>query len=42
MATEMKPIRTEADYEAALEEVAVLWGAASGTPRGAGWTCWQH
>ena len=34
MATEMKPIRTEADYEAALEEVAALWGAASGTPRG--------
>ena len=34
MATEMKPIRTEADYEAALEEVAELWGAASGTPRG--------
>lgn len=34
MATEMKPIRTEADYEAALEEVAALWGSASGTPKG--------
>ena len=34
MATEMKPIRSEADYEAALEEVAALWGAAAGTPRG--------
>jgi HTH-type transcriptional regulator / antitoxin HigA len=34
MATEMKPIRTEADYEAALEEVAALWGAASNTPKG--------
>jgi HTH-type transcriptional regulator / antitoxin HigA len=34
MATEMKPIRTEADYEAALEEVAALWGAANDTPRG--------
>jgi HTH-type transcriptional regulator/antitoxin HigA len=34
MATEMKPIRTEADYEAALEEVAALWGAASGTAKG--------
>ncbi len=34
MATEMKPIRTEADYEAALEEVAALWGAASDTPKG--------
>lgn len=34
MATEMKPIRTEADYDAALEEVAALWGSASGTPKG--------
>ena len=34
MAPEMKPIRTEADYEAALEEVAALWGAASDTPKG--------
>ncbi len=34
MATEMKPIRTEADYKAALEEVAALWGAASDTPKG--------
>lgn len=34
MATEMKPIRTEADYEGALEEVAALWGAASNTPTG--------
>lgn len=34
MATDMKPIRTEADYEAALEEVATLWGAASDTPEG--------
>ncbi len=34
MATEMKPIRTEADYETALEEVTALWGAASGTPKG--------
>jgi HTH-type transcriptional regulator / antitoxin HigA len=34
MATEMKPIRTEADYEAALEEVAALWGAAASTPNG--------
>jgi HTH-type transcriptional regulator / antitoxin HigA len=34
MATEMKPIRTETDYEAALEEVAGLWGAASGTSKG--------
>ncbi len=34
MATELKPIRSEADYEAALEEVAGLWGAATETPRG--------
>ena len=34
MATDMKPIRTEMDYEAALEEVAALWGAASNTPKG--------
>ena len=34
MATELKPIRSEADYEAALEEVAGLWGAANETPRG--------
>ena len=31
----MKPIRTEADYEAALGEVAALWGAADDTPEGA-------
>jgi HTH-type transcriptional regulator / antitoxin HigA len=34
MATELKPIRTEADYEAALAEVERLWGAKSGTPDG--------
>jgi len=34
MATEMKPIRTEADYEAALREVEALWGAAIDTPDG--------
>jgi len=34
MATELKPIRTEADYDAALEEVERLWGAKSGTPEG--------
>lgn len=34
MATDVKPIRTEADYDAAMEEVASLWGAASGTPEG--------
>ena len=34
MAVEVNPIRSEADYEAALEDVATLWGAASGTPEG--------
>lgn len=34
MATELKPIRTEADYDAALAEVESLWGAKSGTPDG--------
>jgi HTH-type transcriptional regulator/antitoxin HigA len=31
---EVKPIRTEADYEAALAEVGRLWGAKLGTPKG--------
>jgi HTH-type transcriptional regulator/antitoxin HigA len=34
MAGEVKPIRTEADHEAALKEIEALWGAASGTPEG--------
>jgi HTH-type transcriptional regulator/antitoxin HigA len=34
MATEIRPIRSEADYEAALAEVERLWGAKSGTPKG--------
>ena len=34
MANELKPIRTEADYENALAEIERLWGAKSGTPKG--------
>ena len=34
MATDLKPIRSEADYEAALAEVERLWGAKTGTPEG--------
>ena len=34
MAAELKPIRTEADHEAALAEVERLWGTAPGTPEG--------
>ena len=31
---ELKPIRTEADHEAALREIERLWGAKKGTPNG--------
>lgn len=34
MANDLKPIRTEADYEEALTEVERLWGSKSGTPKG--------
>jgi HTH-type transcriptional regulator/antitoxin HigA len=34
MAIDLKPIRTEADYDAALAEVEHLWGSMSGTPEG--------
>jgi HTH-type transcriptional regulator/antitoxin HigA len=32
--SEIRPIRTEVDYEAALAEVERLWGTSSGTPEG--------
>ena len=34
MAHEIRPIRTEADYAAAMKEVEQLWGAKSGTRAG--------
>ncbi|HEY1722610.1 MAG TPA: helix-turn-helix domain-containing protein [Magnetospirillaceae bacterium] len=34
MATEVKPIRTKADYERALTEIERLWGSKAGTPNG--------
>jgi HTH-type transcriptional regulator/antitoxin HigA len=34
MATDVKPIRTRRDHEAALKEVERLWGAKAGTPEG--------
>ena len=34
MTIELKPIRTETDYESALAEVENLWGAKSGTVNG--------
>jgi HTH-type transcriptional regulator / antitoxin HigA len=34
MATELRPIRTKADYKNAIAEVERLWGAKSGTPEG--------
>ena len=30
----LKPIRTDADYEVALAEIERLWGAPAGTPEG--------
>jgi HTH-type transcriptional regulator/antitoxin HigA len=33
-ATDIKPIRTKRDYEAALKAVERLWGAKVGTPEG--------
>ena len=34
MTNELKPIRSAADYNRALAELARLWGAKSGTPAG--------
>jgi len=31
---DVKPIRTERDYESAMAEIEKLWGAKSGTPKG--------
>ena len=41
MATELKPIRTKADYKNALVEAERLWGAKSGTAKATGSTCWR-
>jgi HTH-type transcriptional regulator / antitoxin HigA len=30
----IKPIKTDADHEAALREIEALWGAAEDTPEG--------
>jgi len=30
----LKPIKTEADYQAALAEIERLWGSGAGTPQG--------
>ncbi len=34
MRAELKPIRTQAHYKAALAEIERLWGARIGTPKG--------
>jgi HTH-type transcriptional regulator/antitoxin HigA len=34
MATDVKPICTKRDYEAALKELEILWGAKVGTADG--------
>ena len=39
MVAEVKPIRTEADHDAAIEDVTPLWGAAGGTPRATASLC---
>ncbi len=31
---DIRPIKTEADYERALGEIEQLWGAAANTPKG--------
>ena len=31
---EIKPIKTESDYEAALKEIEKLWGSSYGSPEG--------
>jgi HTH-type transcriptional regulator/antitoxin HigA len=31
---QLKPIKTEADHDAALREIELLWGAEEGTPNG--------
>ena len=41
MTSEVKPIRSKADYKAAVAELGRLWLRNAG--RGAiGWTCWQR
>jgi HTH-type transcriptional regulator / antitoxin HigA len=34
MAGDVKPIRSEDDYRAALKEIEFLWGSKAGTPEG--------
>ena len=34
MSPELRPLRTNSDYEAALADVEKLWGAKIGTPQG--------
>jgi HTH-type transcriptional regulator / antitoxin HigA len=38
-ATEIKPIRTKRDYEAALTEIERLWGAKAKTRKAIDWMC---
>ena len=37
---EIKPVKTEADYRAAMEEVERLFDSMPGTPKGTDWRCW--
>ena len=42
MATELKPIRTKADYKSAISEVERLWGAKIGTATAIASMCWRR
>ncbi|WP_278249680.1 hypothetical protein [Phytopseudomonas dryadis] len=37
----IKPIRTEDDYAAAMARLDELWGAEVGTPKVMSWKCWR-
>src|SRR5258708_1497876 len=39
MASEVRPIRTKRDYEAAPKEVEQLWGGKAERARATGWMC---
>ena len=41
MATDIKPIRSDANHAAALAEVELLWAAKSGTPKATALRSWQ-
>jgi antitoxin component HigA of HigAB toxin-antitoxin module len=40
--TDLKPIRSEEDYEAALAELGRLWAPHPAGPKATGSTCWRR